>query len=189
MRGSQKLSKLRRPKVFLPLLISLLIAVILVMAVRNLNSPAEGTVTTPLGDTSQSNLKNVPTTQTYSDELITFKYPSVYSVQDSSTTNKPYLDTITLASKSPRDKFIAISVAKEELASDSGLNYRKQHPDLYKVESSEPDSVVFSKQDGMEYTGYIAHGLNVIAVSFTSVSKADFSNGYKQIADSLSWQQ
>src|SRR4051812_8271959 len=101
MRGSQRMRSLRRPKVFLPVLIVLLVVTVLIMAVRNLNAPAEGTITTPVGDTTQSKLGNLPATRSYSDKFITFKYPSDYAVQDTSTSNKPYLDTINLASKNP----------------------------------------------------------------------------------------
>lgn len=178
---------LRRPKVVLPLVAGILAAILIFIAIHNMNSPAEGTVT-------QNNFDNLNQTtpdrspKHYSDQFISFSYPSGYEMApaDKST---GLLDMVNLISSNRRDKYVAIGVVKETLDSDSGVNYRRLHPDIYKTVGQNPTSVVYSKLDSTEYTGFIAHGDKVASISFTSVSPQALEPDYKIIAGSLQFKQ
>lgn len=185
MRGFKRSSFLKRPKVFIPLLIVILLLGAAVSAVRNLNSPAEGTVTTQTSENSQS-AAPAAGDKGYQDNFISFKYPSAYSLQPAAGDNSN-LDTVNLIANQRRDQFVAITLTRETLANDSGVNYRKTHPKLYKTVSSTPQAIVFSKVDGTEYTGFLAHSDEVLAVSLTAVSATNLNDDYDQITGSLQW--
>lgn len=155
-----------------------------VLAIRNLNSPAQGTVTTQLTD----NTPAAPAQKTFTDSYISFSYPYIYNVQPAQK-DKQALDAVSLIASQRRDQFVSLSLARESLADDSGVTYRKTHPGLYKTISSTPQSIIFANNDGTEYTGFIAHGDEVLSVSLTAVGAVDLSADYHQITDSLRWQQ
>lgn len=177
---------LKRPRVFTPLLVILLVAAAMILAVRNLNSPAQGQIINP--PSTESKTAQPPAAKSYQDDFISFNYPSSYDVQPSPK-DKTSLDSVKLIDGRLRDRFAALALTRESLAGDSGLNYRKIHPELYKTVSSASQMAIFSKLDGTEYTGFVAHNDEVLSISLTAVSTTDLSGDYHQIADSLKWRQ
>jgi hypothetical protein len=182
-----RLDGFKRPKVFIPLILALLLVAAVVLAIRNMNGPAEGTVTTPLND-DPAVIKGRPSSKSFNDKVISFDYPSEYQVTSSDKV-PGRVDVIDLVKTNPHDQSIAISVTEGSLNTDSGVSYRRLHPELYKNVSISPLNQVFSKSDGTEYTGFIQYGGRVIAISLTSVSKKDLSQDYNLIAGSLQWKQ
>ncbi len=166
------------------MLIGALVLLAAVSAIRNLNSPAQGTVTTQLTD----NTPTPPAQKTFTDSYISFSYPYIYSVQPVQK-DKQALDAVSLIASQRRDQFVSLSLARESLAGDSGVSYRKAHPELYKTVSSTPQSIIFARNDDTEYTGFIVHGDEVLSVSLSTVGTADLSKDYGQIVDSLVWRQ
>jgi hypothetical protein len=180
--------QLKRPKVLFPLITALLIIAALVMAIRTLNSPAEGTVTTQISDTTAGQPKSQPAYRTYSDSVVTFNYPSVYNAQ-AGQKNTGDLDAIELRKTQQRTEFASIGIYQGSLDNSTGINYRVNHPDLYKKIPTSDGSQVFSKTDEKEYTGFLQKGSDVVTISFTSVGSHDFAADYKMVADSLQLKQ
>lgn len=179
---------IKRPKVAIPLIIGLLLAAVVALAIKNMNGPAQGTVTTQQSDNTVGQTNATTIDKTFSDKFVSFNYPSIY-VPNAANKGPSYLDNISLIKSERRDQYIAISLVSESLSNDSGVNYRQLHPDLYKKVSSAADTVVFEKNDETEYTGFIQHADKVISISFTAVAPTDMSNDYKMIASSLQWKQ
>jgi hypothetical protein len=181
-----KLKSLKKPKTIVPIVITFLVIVVIISVVHNLNSPANGTITESNYDSISQIKNNSP--QKYSDDYISFTYPGTFE-QTASEKSPGILSAVNLTIRKHRDEYVAIAVIKEALQSDSGLTYRHQHPDLYKVVSEKPNEVIYEKNDKTEYTGFIVHGNKTTSVSFTSVSPQDMSADYKAITDSLQWKQ
>jgi len=171
-----------------PLVTALVIIIAAVMAVRTLNSPAEGTVTTPVSDTTAGQPKNQPAYKTYSDAVVTFNYPTVYMTQ-SGDKSSGYKDVVELRKTRQRTEFGSVGVYAGDILTDSGVNLRRTHPELYKSISTDDDSLVYTKQDSTEYTGFIQKGSDVVTVSFNSVGPHDFAADYKLVAGSLQLKQ
>lgn len=167
-----------------PLVIVILIGAAVFSAVRNLNAPAQGTVVQN-GTDAVSNTQT-PGTQSYSDSQISFSYPGKFELGTSQKSGG-VLDEVNLISSARRDEYVAIAVAKGSLATDPSVSYRRDHPELYKTNISSGSSVVFSKLDSTELTGFIQHGGDVASISLTSVTAQDLSPDYVVIADSLQW--
>ena len=178
------LKKIKRPKVLFPLVAAIIIIAAIVLAVRTLNSPAEGTVTTRVSDTTAGQPKQTPPLKTYTDQSVTFNYPSKYSAE-AGNKSSGYIDTVSLAKTVQRTQFASIGIYKGVMANDSGVNFRRAHTELYKSLPASPGSLVFAKTDSTEYTGFLQKGEAVVTISFTSVSPADFSSDYNAVASSL----
>jgi len=182
------IKQLKRPKVLFPLIAAILIIMILALAIRTLNSPAEGTVTTQVSDTSASQIKSSPDIKTYSDPVVSFNYPSVYTAQTGQK-NSGYLDVIELRKVRQRTEFASIGIYPGSLANESGINYRRNNPQLYKLVPTSDGTTVYVKNDSTEYTGFLQKGSDVVTVSFTSVGAHDFAADYKMVAGSLNLKQ
>lgn len=176
-----RLSFFKKKKYLLPIIVVLVFLALFIIGIKNLNSPAQGTVT-------QNNLDNVAKIasgpQQYSDTYITFTYPGSYSISPTDKQNS-YLDIVNLVSKARRDQYAAISVVKENIDSDSGVNYRRLHPEMYKSVSSSSNQLIFVKDDQTEYTGYLQKGNYTVTISFTSVAASDMSADYQVVANSI----
>lgn len=185
MGKSNRLSWLKKPRFFIPFGIIVLISAAAVMAILNLNSPAVGTVTT-------SNTSNVSAEKTqqpdkkYKGRYFSFTYPS--SFESRPVQNQPgYLDNVSFVGASPHDVFINIGLFKASISTDSGVGFRKDRPQEYKVVPTGPSSIVFSKNDGKEYTGFIQHGGYELTVSVTTIANSDLASIYNAITQSLQW--
>jgi hypothetical protein len=179
-----KLKSLKHPKVFIPLIIILLIIAAFVSAIVHLNSPAEGTVINSPQNDSQNNSQADAANQNYSDSTLSFQYPGKFEVKPAQA-NPGYIDTISLITKQRHDEFVSIGVYKSTLANDSGVRFRTDRPQEYKVVSSTSGEMVFSKNDSREYTGFLQRGENVVSISFTSVSANDMARDYNTVSNSV----
>jgi hypothetical protein len=173
------------------ILLFTLIAALLAAAalfIKNMNGPAEGTVA--YTSSNQTSLK--PTTASsgkYEGQYISFEYPAHYKIVPSQKSNG-ILDTISLDNTDHSGKYVSISVLKEALGNDSGINYRKAHPELYTQVSSDTNRVVFAgKGASSERTGFIAHNGLVATVSVTANGSRDLSKDFDRIVNSLQWKQ
>jgi hypothetical protein len=180
--------QLKRPKVLFPLITALVIILAFVMAIRTLNSPAEGTVTTQVSDTTAGQPQSQPGYKTYSDSVVRFNYPSIYNAQLGQK-GAGYLDVIELRKTQQRTEFASIGVYPGSVSNDSGVNYRQLHTDLYKSVPTGDGSLLFAKSDSTEYTGFLQKGPNVVTISFTSVGTHDFAADYKLVSSSLQLKQ
>jgi hypothetical protein len=187
MRFPRRLKIWKRPKTLAAVIIVLLFIGAGVMTVRNLNSPAEGIISNPSDQASKS-ARQQPDSRTYKDAYLSFDYPSAYvsRLVDHDTS---YLDRVNLVAGHPKNRFAAIALARQNIANDSGVSYRRSHPELYKNVLSLPQELVFSKLDQMEYTGFLVHGDEVLSISLTSVAPEDLSADYNKMVNSLRWAQ
>ena len=179
-----KLKSLKRPKVFIPLLIALLLITALVSAIVNLNSPAEGTIINSSQNDSQNSPSPDSANKNYSDASLSFQYPGKFEVNPAQN-NTGYIDGVSLVTRQPHDEYLSIGVYKGTFANDSSIRFRKDRPQDYKVESSAENSVVFSKSDSREYTGFLQRGDTMVSISFTSAGAQDLSADYQTVAASL----
>jgi hypothetical protein len=178
----------KRPKVMVGVVILLLVMAAFVMALHNLNSPAQGTVTTQNTDSQPTATSGSKENKQYSGAAITFNYPSKFVIQ-TNPKSPGYLDSVNLITSGRRDEYAAMSVTKDTFDTDSGISYRRNHPDLYKTNLKSSNSIVFTKLDSTELTGFFQHGDMTASISLTSVSAKDLSADYVVIADSLQWKQ
>jgi len=187
--GHMDKSGVRKKHIKITLLSLMMLSILAAIAlfVINMNSPAVGTVS----DTAPQDppKKQAAAPGRYSDSYISFSYPAAFKINPSQK-GANYLSVVSLVNTDHSGKYIAISVVRESLANDSGLNHRKSHPETYRLESSSSDRAVFtSAQNGSEKTGYIAHGGLVASVSITSAGVKDLNTDFGHIVNSLQWKQ
>jgi hypothetical protein len=184
----RRLSFLKRPKVFVPLLIILLVLAGFVSAIINLNSPAEGTVVNSGQDSSQGLQPASQANKQYSDNVLSFEYPGKFQVKPSQS-SAGFIDTVNLIMSQRHDEYVSIGVYKSTFQNDSGIRFRNDRPDQYKKIKSTAAEEVFSKTDSLEYTGFIQIGDKVVSISFTSAGPKDMSSDYQLLANSLRLKQ
>jgi hypothetical protein len=175
----------RRLKLFLPVLITLIIIGAAALFIKNINGPAEGTIAYQSSEPTIKPSQNTP--HKFNGQYTTFTYPNYFSVINSQKTSG-ILDIATLYSNDHTQKQLAYKVLQESLNNDSGLNYRKIHPDLYKEQKDQYGNLLFIKiQNGSEYTGFIVHNNLVASVSLSSTLNKDLSADYNTIVKNLEW--
>jgi uncharacterized protein (UPF0333 family) len=189
---SEEKAEKRKPKRKLRLLLPagflLIVIAVIVLIIKNMNGPAEGKV----AYVSQSQSAIKPTTATskqYDGKYISFTYPEHYKIVPSQQSSG-YLDIVSINNTDHSGKYISIGVLRESLANDSGVNYRKAHPELYKQVSASSDKIIYeSTGDKAEKTGFVAHGGLVTTISITANGSRDLSQDFEVIANSLQWKQ
>ncbi|HSX45957.1 MAG TPA: hypothetical protein VLG27_03070 [Candidatus Saccharimonadia bacterium] len=164
----------------------LVVAVLVASIVHSLDSPAYGTITPPKPEKQ----KNAPSPKTYEGKSVSFRYPATYVVISTQKSGND-LEDIRLATVDSTDRAVkdaVITIYRGTLVNDSGVNFRRLHPTIYK-ESDSNDALVFSKsQDGSEYTGFMAHDGDVASVSLTAaLNNRELGTDYRTIADSWQW--
>ncbi len=154
--------------------------------IRNFNSPAVGSINQTPASTNSTKIKSVGNSS-YSGKYITLRYPANFELFP--TTKDPsYFDVVSLFSNDHLGTHISIGVYQATLANDSGVNYRRLHPEIYKILSQTTSSLVFVDiKNGQEQTGYLAHNGLMASVSVTSNSKQDLSADYSAVANNLVW--
>jgi hypothetical protein len=177
----------KKIKIILPVLAIAVIIGALALFIKNMNGPAEGTVAY---QSSQAPIKLSQTTpHKFDGQYTSFSYPAHFDVTASQKTNG-ILDMVTLYSNDHTQIQMAYEVMQESLANDSGFNYRKGHPDLYKQQTDQHGNLIFIKnQNGSEYTGFVVHNNLVASISLSSTFNKDLSGDYNAIANSLQWKQ
>ncbi len=124
---------------------------------------------------------------TYHGQYISFSVPKDLKIITSQRSGS-YLEVVNLYSNDHTSRLVAIGIVRESLENDSGLNYRRGHPEIYKQHSDGPGSLVFTKdQSGSEYTGYLPHAGLVATISLSSPYTYDLSVDYQAIAKSWQW--
>jgi hypothetical protein len=186
---AKQTTKSKRPKFILAILVLLVIAAVVALIIKNMSGPAEGSISnTPV---NQSAIKPGENNQPkkYDGQYISFNYPSHYATAPSQKSSG-YLEIASLINTDHSGKYVSIGVLKESLGNDSGINYRKGHPQIYKVISSTPDKIVFSgAAQGSEQTGFFAHGGLVTTISVTASGTRNLQDDFNAISNSLSWKQ
>jgi hypothetical protein len=186
---SKKAKSRRRFRIILPLFFLLLIMAAIGLFVKNMNGPAEGTVAYK----SQSEPPIKPTSSTpkkYDGKYIGFTYPEHYKVVAKPPTNGGYLEIISLDNTDHTGKYISVGVIRENIMNDSGVGYRKGHPELFKQTLASPDKIVFAgTSTSAEQTGFLAHNGLVATISVTANGQRDLSADFNTIVNSLSWKQ
>jgi len=175
-------------KIILPIIIILLIAAIVAGFIKNMDGPAKGSIAyTSSNPTTAKTTIAAP--RTYNGQAISFNYPSNFAIS-SSKKDAGVLDQVLLVGNDHQGKQAAIEVLQESVNNDSGYNYRKSHPNLYKQQRDAFGNIVFVKsQGGSEYTGLIVHGGMVASVSLSTSLDRDLSNDYNAIVKNLQWKQ
>jgi hypothetical protein len=178
----------RTLKIFLPLGILILIIAVIALFVKSMNGPAQGSIAyTPPAQTAIKRTSSNP--KKIDGKYISFAYPEHYKVVPSQQSSG-YLEIVSLDNTDHSGKYISVGVLKEALVNDTGINYRKTHPDLYKQISAGSDKVVYQgKSAAAEQTGFFAHGNYVATVSLSANGSRDLSADFDTIANSLSWKQ
>jgi hypothetical protein len=176
----------RRKAVTLVTTFVLILIVTVIALVKILSSPAEGTIMSPNG----KKIEEVATTKapgSYSGKYISFNYPANFDITPSQKSGN-YLEVVSLYSNDHAGKQISIGVVMESLDNDSGISYRRAHPEIYKRISSTGGSIIFSKdKDGSEYTGFMAHNGLVASLSLSSTYSKDLSADYSAIIKNGQW--
>jgi hypothetical protein len=184
--GDQKVKVKKKLKYLLPLLILLVLGVFTALFIKNMNGPAQGSVAYTSASQNAVNPSSA-TSAKYDGPQISFTYPQHYKIVPSQQ-SKGYLDVISLNNTDHSGKYISIGVLKDSLANNSGINYRKIHPELYKQIESSSEKVVFDGLSGKsERTGFIAHNGLVSTISITANGNRDLTQDFDTIANSLQW--
>lgn len=183
MRAVGGLKKLKRPKVFGPLLIITLLIIGAALIIKNLNAPAVGSVNqTPPAQSVPTDPYAQP--GTYNGKYVSFKYPPHFK-QISSTLNGSALEIVNYHSTDLAGKQISIGVYRSNIASSGDVQYRREHPELYKENDSRL-GVEFTKTDGTEDTFFLEHNGLLASVSATAPSGGLAGEAFF-VASGLKW--
>lgn len=183
MGKSNRLAWLKKPKLAIPLLVVTLVIAAVVMAIHNLNSPAQGSINqTPLATADKTNPYAQP--GNYKGKYISFSYPARYKKVPSKLTGS-YLEVADYHSTDDSSKQISIGVYRGDFSSDSGFIYRQRHKELYKENDSRLGSE-FLKLDGTEDTFFIEHNGLLTTIS-TTAPYGGITGETLFVASSLKW--
>jgi hypothetical protein len=184
----QKPNSKRKLKLTLSIVGVSLVVLAVVLFVRSINGPAQGSIASvsqnqaAIRQTSLSSKK-------YDGRYVRFTYPAHYKIVPSQQSSG-YLEIVSLDNTDHSGKYISIGVLREALSNDSGVNYRKAHPELYKQVAATSDRVVFDgTAEKSEKTGFLAHGGLVTTLSITANGSRDLSEDFNTIASTLEWKQ
>jgi hypothetical protein len=184
----KKTNTKRKLKLLVPLGILILLITAVALFIKNMNGPAQGSIIA--ASANPAAIK--PTTaqqQKYDGKFISFTMPEHYKIVPSQQSSG-YLEIVSLDNTDHSGKYVSIGVLKEALANDSGISYRKSHPELYKLISSSADKIVFQGTSAAaEYTGFIAHGNYVSTISVTANGRRELTKDFNTIVNSLDWKQ
>lgn len=179
----KRLSWLKSRRVMIPLLVIAMIIAAAVLAIHNLNSPAQGSINQIPLDTAE---KINPYIQpgSYKGKYISFSYPAHYKAVPSRLSGS-YLEVADYHSTDVSSKQISIGVYRGSITSDSGFIYRERHKEIYKESDSRLGSE-FLKLDGTEDTFFMEHNGLLTTVSATA-PYGGLSGEALFVASSLKW--
>jgi hypothetical protein len=174
---------MKRPKILIPLLVFIFILLVLISIVKNMNQPAIGSISQqPPAQTEKTDPYASP--GTYKGKYITFSYPAHYKKVPSALSGA-YLEVVDYHTTDSTGKQINVGIYPGNFDTDSAIQYRRQHKELYK-ENESNYGLKFTKSDGTEDTFFIEHKNLLASVSAT----APYNNqaGDAQfVASSLKW--
>jgi hypothetical protein len=179
----KRLSFLRRPKVFIPLVVGLFLISLVILAIKNLNTPAVGSVSqTP--PTQAAKTDPYSSSGSFSGKYVSFQYPAHYKTVPTKLSGG-YLEVVEYHTTDISGKQINIGVSPGSVSDNSGVIFRRQHKELYQ-ENDSRGWVEFTKLDGTEETFFISHNSLLASVSLTAPYK-DQSGDALFVASSLRW--
>jgi hypothetical protein len=178
----------RRLKFIVPISVLFLASTAIAIFIKNMNGPAQGAVAYNISN-QDSAKPSITSPHNYDGKYISFTYPTNYKIVPS-TRSSGYLENISLTDTDHSGKYITVGILKETLANDSGVNYRKNHPDLYKPIYNINDKIIFTgTAESAEMTGFYSHGSYVATLSATANGKRDLTDDFNTISNSLEWKQ
>ena len=180
-----RLAFIKRRKFFIPVAIIVLFLIAVYLSVRNLNAPAEGTINQTPPDKLEK-IDPYANPGTYNGKYISFTYPAHYKKVPSVLTGS-YLEVVDFYTTNQNGRQISVGVMPGSLADNSGVDYRKQHTELYTANPRTQNSQSFSAKSGAEVDDFIEHGGMVVSIAITSQNPADLSEDYSTIVSSLRW--
>lgn len=178
-----RLSSIRRPKVYVPVVIILAAAAVLIVVIRNMTAPAIGSIDQMPSAQAE---KTDPYAQpgTYHGKYIAFRYPAHYKAVPSKLTGSS-LEVVDYHATDTTGKQISVSVYRDSLANDSNISFRRQHKDLY-IENDTQKWIEFTKKDSTEDSFFFEHSGLVASVSATAPYANQAGDGLFA-ASSLQW--
>jgi hypothetical protein len=182
-----KVANIKRPKVFIPIILLLVIVLAVILTVRNLNAPAVGTITSqPPAKSEVVDPYSHP--NTYDGKYVSFTYPAHYKPIPSPKSGS-YLETAGFYGTNQTSKQISVGVLKESINDDSGVKLRQQETDTYTQDPRTASGVmVFSRTaNGSERTAFVPHGDKVASISLTAPPGWDLNEDLQTILLSLKW--
>jgi hypothetical protein len=184
--AEEKIKPSSKLKLLIAIIIIAILGGVLALFIKNMNGPAQGSVAyTSASQTAVKPAASLP--KKYEGKYISFTYPENYKVVPSMLSGG-YLEIASLDNTDHSGKYISIGVLKESLSNDTGINYRKLHPELYKQIAASSEKVVFDGLSGKsERTGFIAHSGLVSTVSITANGNRDLTQDFDTIINSLHW--
>lgn len=179
-----------RKRLLIIISIVIIILIIIFLVVRSLNAPASGTIIqNPTSGVDKLKTTMLASTH-YSDAYISFTYPGSFKPAPSQKSGT-ILDQVTLVDTVRHTgELISVGIYKENFASESGITFRKEHPEKYQIVTNTPEKIIFKNKGGSaEYTGFMTHKDLVLSLSLSSYNSSDLSQDYNSIAKSLTWKQ
>ncbi len=177
----------RQPKFWAGLLIFLVFMGALVLGVKNLNKPAQGTInqTPPAKAEAQDPYANP---SKYKGKYISFTYPAHYKTVPSQLSG-PILEVARFHSTDQSSKQISVEVLDENIKDDSGIKLRRSQPGTYQEEPRTASGIVIfnSTASGAERTAFVPHQDKVATISITSPPGWDLTEDMQTIISSLRW--
>jgi hypothetical protein len=178
-----KLSFIKKPKIFAPVLIIILVMVLLVAVIRNMSEPAVGSISqTPPAEAEKTDPYAQP--GSYQGKYISFQYPAHYKKLQSNLSGS-YLEIINLHATDTTGKQISIAVYNSSISNDSNVAFRRHYRDIY-TENDSRLGTEFTKSDGTEDTFFIQHNNLLASVSATAPGNSQAGDAYF-VASTLKW--
>jgi hypothetical protein len=187
MGRSSRFSSLKRPKVFVPLLVVLILISAAILAVHNLNAPAVGQISQQ-PPAKAERIDPYANPGSYAGKYLSFTYPAHYKVVPSQKTGA-LLDVVSLYATDQTSKQISVGVMRENIADDSGIRLRRQEKDKYvEMPRTKTGAVEFtSTANGSEITAFVPHQDLVASFSITAPPSWDLMSDMNTMLDSLAW--
>jgi hypothetical protein len=165
----------------------LLIVALIFITIRDLTSPAIGSVS-QMPPASRSDL---PITEAskghYTGKYVSFAYPAGYKKITATRTGN-YLEVFNLYSAAHGHNEINVGVVRQTLGDISGIAFRRDHPQIYNLERHTRDRYIFvSHQNGFERAAFISHGDLTATIVVISPSGEDLTADSTTVINSLSW--
>ncbi len=176
----------RKSKILLSVgLVLLAVVVPIYMTVKNLNAPAQGSINqTPPDKTERLDPYAQPAV--YRGKYISFTYPAHYKKVPSALTGS-YLEVFSLYATDQTGKQIIVGVQKGGLSDNSGISYRRAHPELYIEEPRTRAAITFTSKTLPEKVSFLEHAGLLANVSITSQGDPDLDQDLQTVLSSFSW--
>lgn len=178
-----RLSSIRRPKVYVPAVIILAVAAILIIVIRNMTAPAVGNIDqTPPAKAEAVDPYAKP--GNFSGKYISFNYPARFKKVPSKLTGS-YLEVIDFHSTDSTGKLISIGVLPGSISNSGDIQFRRQQKSVY-TENDSQKWLEFTKNDGTEDTFFMEHNGLLASVSATAPYNNQAGDALF-VASSLKW--